>query len=57
MIDYPIKLAGQIFLNKKYYCSWCTKEIVGFNDKSSAAEFRVMGTCQDCQDYLFKGLD
>lgn len=51
--DYPIKLAGQIFLNKKYYCSMCQKELRGFKDKLSAQEFRLSGLCQECQDKIF----
>jgi len=50
---YPIKLAGMIWGKKKYYCSWCTKEVKGFKDKLSAKEFRVSGLCQKCQDVNF----
>lgn len=34
----------------------CGKEVTGFKDKLSAAEFRHLGTCQNCQDEMFKGL-
>ncbi len=55
-MEYPIKLAGMIFGNRKYLCSMCGEEVEGFKDKASAAEFRLMGTCQKCQDKMFKGL-
>jgi DNA-directed RNA polymerase subunit RPC12/RpoP len=50
---WPIKLAGQLFLGKKYYCTWCGAEAEGFKDKRSAAEFRASGMCQTCQDEIF----
>ena len=49
----PIKLAGQLFLNKKYFCQWCPDEVEGFRDRRSAAEFRATGMCQKCQDKVF----
>lgn len=52
-MNYPIKLAGQIFLKRKYACSSCQKEVKGFKDKLSASEFRITGMCQNCQDKLF----
>jgi len=52
--DYPIKIAGMIFTNKKYYCLWCNKQVLGFNDRLSAKEFRVTGMCQKCQDKTTK---
>lgn len=52
--DYPIKIAGMLFANKKYYCNWCKKEVKGFNDRLSAKEFRISGLCQECQDKTFK---
>lgn len=51
--DYPIKLAGQLFSKKTYFCSWCKKEVKGFKDSLSAKEFRISGLCQDCQDQTF----
>jgi hypothetical protein len=50
----PIRLAGMIFLNKKYYCACCGLEVKGFRDRLSAQEFRISQTCQSCQDQLFK---
>ena len=49
----PYKLAGQLFLNKKYFCQWCPAEIEGFRDRRSAAEYRNTGMCQACQDKAF----
>ena len=46
---FPYKLPGQIFLNKKYYCSMCGLEILGFKDRLSAKEFSITGLCQQCQ--------
>lgn len=53
-IKYPIKIAGMLFTDKKYYCSWCKKEVKGFRDRLSAKEFRISGFCQICQDKTFK---
>ena len=47
---YPIRIAGMIWGNKKYYCSLCKKEVKGFKDRLSAKEFKVSGFCQECQD-------
>jgi hypothetical protein len=49
----PYKLAGQLFAGRKYYCTWCGSEIEGFRDRESAAEFRITGMCQPCQDKIF----
>ena len=54
MKNYPIKLAGQLWLGKKYFCALCGKEVEGFNDQLSAKEFRISHLCQDCQDATFK---
>jgi hypothetical protein len=51
---YPIKLAGQLFLGKTYFCSLCGKKVEGFRDRLSAKEFRITHTCQLCQDKIFK---
>lgn len=53
MEDYPIKLAGQVLLGKKYFCVWCRREVEGFKNRISAKEFRYSGLCQDCQDEVF----
>ena len=53
-IKYPIKIAGMLFTNKKYFCSACRIEIRGFKDRLSAKEFGISGLCQDCQDKTFK---
>lgn len=50
---WPIRLAGQIFLGRKYFCVACRREAEGFRDKLSAAEFRQSGLCQHCQDGVF----
>ena len=52
--EFPIKLAGMILSDKKYFCKWCGKEVKGFKDKLSAKEFRISGLCQECQDKTFK---
>lgn len=52
--EWPIRLAGMIWTNKKYWCSLCGKEVTGFKDRLSAKEFRITGACQHCQDELFK---
>ena len=49
----PYKLAGQLFLGKTYHCNLCGKVIEGFRDRLSAKEFRITGSCQDCQDDIF----
>jgi hypothetical protein len=49
----PYKLAGQLFGGRKYQCTWCGKEIQGFRDRLSAQEFRITGSCQQCQDDMF----
>ena len=49
---YPIITAGMM-AGKKYYCSWCGKEIKGFKDRVSAKEFKISGCCQQCQDSMF----
>ncbi len=49
----PYKLAGQLLLNRRYWCQWCPAEIMGFRDRRSAAEFRASGMCQACQDKAF----
>jgi hypothetical protein len=49
----PIRLAGQIFLGRKYYCTMCGLEVKGFRDRLSAREFRITGLCQSCQDGIF----
>jgi hypothetical protein len=49
----PYKLAGQLFLGKRYFCDWCKQEVLGFVDRLSAAEFRTTGMCQSCQDKAF----
>ena len=51
--EYPIKIAGMIWGNKKYYCSLCKKEVKGFKDRLSAKEFKVSHSCQKCQDESF----
>lgn len=47
-----IIIAGMM-AGKKYYCSACKKEVKGFKDKISVAEFKIGGLCQDCQDKIF----
>lgn len=49
----PYKLAGALFLGRSYLCALCGQKIEGFRDRLSAKEFRVTGTCQQCQDELF----
>jgi hypothetical protein len=51
---WPIILAGMM-AGRRYFCSFCRSEIFGFRDKPSAAEFRVSGLCQTCQDKTFAG--
>lgn len=51
--DEQIVIGGMIF-GKKYYCSFCGKEIKGFRDRLSAKEFRVSNLCQKCQDKVFE---
>lgn len=52
--EYPIKIAGMLFTNKQYFCTWCKNEVKGFNDKLSVQEFKISGLCQECQDKTFK---
>lgn len=53
--EYPIKIAGMAFTDKKYWCSYCKREVKGFNDRLAAKEFRISKMCQKCQDILYKG--
>ncbi len=51
-----IQFGGMIF-GRKYFCTsqiGCGKEIDGFDDRPSAAEYRVNHLCQKCQDRIFK---
>lgn len=51
--EYPIQLAGMIWGEKQYFCSFCKSIIFGFKDRLSAQEFRISGLCQECQDKSF----
>jgi hypothetical protein len=51
---YPIQLAGYLLLGKRYWCTWCGNEVLGFKDRLSATEFRQTGACQSCQDKTFE---
>jgi hypothetical protein len=52
--ELPVKLSGQLFLGKRYFCKWCDREIEGFRNKLSVKEFKSSGKCQSCQDTIFK---
>ena len=57
----PIKIAGMLFTDKKYYCApvplGCGEEVTGFKDRLSAKEYRLSGFCQCCQDKMFHDID
>jgi len=50
---YPYKIAGMIWGDKIYRCSWCGGVVEGFRDRLSCKEFRISGLCQPCQDKMF----
>lgn len=46
---------SEINISKKTgYCVLCGEEIKEFRDEISLREYNISGTCQECQDLLFK---
>jgi len=39
---------------KTGYCVLCGEEIKEFRDYISLKEYKISGTCQECQDLLFR---
>lgn len=39
---------------KNSLCTFCGKPITKFKNEISRKEFQISGSCQDCQDKIFK---